>query len=166
MQASWEYQNQADWVSAVQAGWWDWFPPEVPEPLLQIDCWTITKTTQKATWGMPPRKFGWSCRGEGPTRSEGAGLSDLHPSLFQRLLLLPGIVQLGPSFCLTLVLARVREGKPGRVGEQLCHLWDDLARELDNQEVDTILKDHGTKAFEEAREAFLLMWGVWQSMTS
>ena len=109
---------------------------------------------------MPPRKFGRSNGSEGPARSEGARLSSLHSSLFQRLLLFSGIVQLGPSFGLTLVLARVREGKPGRVGKQLCHLRDDLTGELDNQEVDTILKNHSTKAFEEAREAFLLKWGV------
>lgn len=108
---------------------------------------------------MPPRKFGRSHGSEGPTRSERACLSDLHSSLFQRLLLFSGIVQLGPSFCLTLVLTRVREGKPGRVGEQLCYLRNDLAGELDNQEVDTILKNHSTKAFEQAREAFLLKWG-------
>ena len=33
---------------------------------------------------------------------------------------------------------------------------DDLARELDDQEVDTILQDHSTKAFEQTRKSLLL----------
>ena len=57
---------------------------------------------------------------------------------------------------MTFILTWVGEGKPWWIGEQLCHLRDDLAGELDDQEVDSVLKDHSSEAFEEAREAFFL----------
>ena len=116
----------------------------------------VSKTLQKDTWWMSPGKLGWSHRSEGPTRSERTHLSSLHTSFFKCFLLFSCIIQLSSSISLTLILTWVGEGKPWWIGEQLCNLRDDLTGELDDQEVDAILKDHSTKAFEEARKTLLL----------
>ena len=109
------------------------------------------------TWSMPPWHFRWSCRSEGSSWGYGPKRSSIHHTLpFLQFLLFPSIVNLSPSFSLALILPRVREWKSWRIGEKLRNLRDDLARELDDQEVHTILQDHSTKAFEQTRKSLLL----------